>query len=139
MHQTACLSGIKVAKPYRIRAGHRLVDGSGRRFVLRERLSYLLNAHRQFTDLLGVHGPKLIDIMQIEARISQSTLPQLVKLMTLVKMFDRLLKSNSDQQPDNNRRDVDEEVFPRVGWFVWCMNVEHKRSSVYSYCCIVTF
>src|ERR1700739_3766541 len=59
--------------------------------------------------------------------------------MTFVKMFDRLLKSNSDQQPDNNRRDVDEEVFPRVGWFVWCMNVEHKRSSVYSYRCIVTF
>jgi hypothetical protein len=96
MHQAACLSGIKVAKPYRIRAGHRPVNWRGRRLVLCERLSHLLNADRQFTDLLRVHGPKLIDIMHIEARISESALPQLVKLMTFVKMLDRLLKANSD-------------------------------------------
>jgi hypothetical protein len=93
--------------------------------VLSKRLSHLLNAGRQFADLLRVNCPKLIDIMQIETRISESALPQLVKLMTFVKMLDRLLKSNSDQQPENNRSDVNEEILPRMRRCVRRVNVKH--------------
>jgi hypothetical protein len=44
-----------------------------------------------------------------------------------VNVFDRLFETNSDEQTDDNRGDVDEETFPGVNRFVRSVHIEHRR------------
>jgi hypothetical protein len=42
-----------------------------------------------------------------------------------VEEFHRLFEGNCDEQTDDDGRDVDEEVFPRMGAFARRVDVEH--------------
>jgi hypothetical protein len=52
----------------------------------------------------------------------------LIKLMQVMEMFDGLFQSNRNQQADGYRRNMNDEVLPRMDRFVGRMNVEHTVS-----------
>jgi hypothetical protein len=52
--------------------------------------------------------------------------------MAVVEVFDGLFEGDCDEQADTDGADVDEEVFPRVGWGVGWVDVEHRSSPSFS-------
>jgi hypothetical protein len=48
--------------------------------------------------------------------------------MQVMEMFDGLFQSNRNQQADGYRRNMNDEVLPRMNGFVGRMNVEHTVS-----------
>jgi hypothetical protein len=47
--------------------------------------------------------------------------------MAVVNELDRLFESDSNQEPDHDRSDMDEEAFPCVNRLVGSVNIEHRR------------
>jgi hypothetical protein len=50
--------------------------------------------------------------------------------MQLVAVVEKALRSapvNGDQEPDDNRGDMDEEALPRVNRFMGSANIKHRR------------
>jgi hypothetical protein len=65
--------------------------------------------------------------VQVIVDFDQQLAARLLQLTTVMNVFDRLFETNSDEQTDDNRGDVDEETFPGVNRFVRSVHIEHGR------------
>ena len=65
--------------------------------------------------------------MQIAGEDFLHLLFQLVPQMSVVKKLDGLFQTHSNKEPDDNRCNMNEEIFPTVRCFMRCVNFEHGR------------
>jgi len=58
--------------------------------------------------------------------LAQKKFQAFASLVSMMKKFDRLLKTECNQQTNGDDRDVDEEALPRMHGFMRCMYVQHR-------------
>ena len=78
-----------------------------------------------FAQLLG-RLKILICPAAIQFTVAMEALLKLVTLMVVVYRLDRLLEADGDDETDNDGRDVDEKVFPRMRGRVRRVYVQHR-------------
>jgi hypothetical protein len=63
--------------------------------------------------------------MAVRFALAFESLAGLTQFIVPVNALDGLLQPDGDEEADDDRGDVDEEVFPRMNGFVRRMDVEH--------------
>lgn len=93
----------------------------------------VLANHRHIAIQMRLNRPDAFKILLQELSVAlelDGQLPaRLSQLVAVMDELDSLLQADCDEQPDCDRRDMDEEIFPGMDSSVGSVDVKHGRYS----------